>query len=204
MKAALDIWNQSDPAPNTAVETYLRSRGITLPIPACLRFHPSLKHTPSGTVGPAMVALITGPDGAPLGIHRTYLARDGIGKADITPQKMTLGPCRGGAVRLGEIQPGKSLAIAEGIETALSVAQASQIPAWAALSAEGVKNVALPPEVKAVIVAADNDINGTGLRAAREAADRFQREGRSARTTMPPDAGTDFNDLLQKESKSHV
>ena len=69
---------------------------------------------------------------------------------------------------------------------------------------EGVKNVALPPEVKSVIVAADNDINGTGLRAAREAADRFQREGRSARTTMPPEVGTDFNDLLQKESKSHV
>lgn len=201
MKAALDIWNQSDPAPNTAVETYLRSRGITLPIPASLRFHSALRHTPTCTEWPAMVALITGADGTPIAVHRTYLAHDGNGKADVTPQKMTLGPCRGGAVRLGDIMPGRDLAIAEGIETALSVMQACQVPAWAALSAEGVKNIFLPGEVKSAIVAADNDVNGTGQRAAREAADRFQREGRLARITMPPDIGTDFNDLLLASKK---
>jgi hypothetical protein len=48
-----------------------------------------------------MVALVTrGADGTPLAIHRTFLARDGGGKAPVDPQKMMLGPCRGGAVRL--------------------------------------------------------------------------------------------------------
>jgi len=48
-----------------------------------------------------MVALVTrGTDDAPLAIHRTFLARNGAGKAPVEPQKMMLGPCRGGAVRL--------------------------------------------------------------------------------------------------------
>jgi putative DNA primase/helicase len=49
-----------------------------------------------------MVALVThGSDNTPLAIHRTFLARDGAGKAPIDPQKMMFGPCRGGAVPLG-------------------------------------------------------------------------------------------------------
>ena len=64
-----------------------------------------LRH-PSGARWPAMVALVThGDTGLPLAIHRTFLARDGFGKAPVDPQKMMLGPCRGGAVRLGE--PGR-------------------------------------------------------------------------------------------------
>ena len=48
-----------------------------------LRFHAGLKH-PSGGIWPAMVALVTsGADGTPLAIHRTFLARDGGGKAPV-------------------------------------------------------------------------------------------------------------------------
>jgi len=56
-RAALDIWRASGPATGTPVEAYLRSRGITLPPPAALRFHESLKH-PSGGIWPAMTALV--------------------------------------------------------------------------------------------------------------------------------------------------
>jgi len=50
-----------------------------------------------------MIALVTsGKDSTPVAIHRTFLARDGVGKAPVNPPKMMLGPCRGGAVRLGE------------------------------------------------------------------------------------------------------
>ena len=99
-EAALAIWGSAKRAQGTLVEVYLASRGIRLPAPDALRFHPGLKH-PSGGIWPAMVALVTrGSDGKPLAIHRTYLARDGIGKAPVAPQKMMLGPCRGGAVRL--------------------------------------------------------------------------------------------------------
>ena len=41
------------------------------------------------------VGLVTrGSDDTPLAIHRTFLARDGSGKAPVDPQKMMLGPCR--------------------------------------------------------------------------------------------------------------
>src|SRR5262249_25666976 len=101
-QAALAIWRASQPAEGTPVETYLRSRGLLLSPPPAIRFHAGLKH-PSGCVWPAMVALVTrGADGAPLALHRTFLARDGGSKAPEQPSKMMLGPCRGGAVRLGE------------------------------------------------------------------------------------------------------
>src|SRR5262249_3850557 len=90
--AALAIWQSAKPAQGTPVEVYLASRGIDLPPPASLRFHFGLKH-PSGGIWPAMVALVTsGTDGTPLAIHRTFLARDGGGKACVDPQKMMLGP----------------------------------------------------------------------------------------------------------------
>jgi putative DNA primase/helicase len=100
-QTALAIWQSAKPAQGTPVETYFASRGIFLPIPDALRFHAGLKH-PSGGMWLAMVALVTnGADGTPLAIHRTFLARDGNGKAAIEPAKMMLGPCRGGVVRLG-------------------------------------------------------------------------------------------------------
>ena len=111
-EAALAIWQSAKPASETLVETYLASRGIKLPPPDTLRFHPGLQH-PSGGIWPAMVALVTnGVNGISLAIHRTFLAHNGAGKAPIEPQKMMLGPCRGGAVRLAE--PGDVLMMGEG------------------------------------------------------------------------------------------
>jgi hypothetical protein len=91
---ALKIWHQSILAAGTLVETYLRSRGITLPPPPTLRFHPRLYHRPSGSAWPAMVALVTrGSDRTPVAIQRTFLARDGSGKAPIDQNKMALVWC---------------------------------------------------------------------------------------------------------------
>ena len=190
-EAALAIWQSATPAQGTPVETYLASRGIDLPPPDALRFHAGLKH-PSGGVWPAMVALVTnGADGTPLAIHRTFLARDGGGKAPVDPQKMMLGPCRGGAVRLAE--PGDVLMVGEGIETCLAAMQATGHPAWAALSTSGLRSLDLPSDVRDVIVLADGD--DAGEAAARDCAWRWKREGRRVRIARPPQ-GMDFNDML--------
>jgi hypothetical protein len=99
-EAALTIWKSTLSADRTLVESYLAARGLHPPLPPSIRYHPRLKHA-SGETWPAMVALVTrGIDDTPLAIHRTFLARDGRGKAPVNPQKMMLGPCRGGAVRL--------------------------------------------------------------------------------------------------------
>ena len=190
-KATLGIWRGSRPATGTPVEAYLRSRGLNLPCPSTLRFHASLKH-PSGGVWPAMIALVTrGSDGEPLAIHRTFLARDGSGKAPVEPAKMMLGRCRGGAVRLGS--PSDVLMVGEGIETCLAAMLASGHPAWAALSTSGLRGLDLPKDVRDVIVLADGDEAGEA--AARDCALRWKREGRQVRIARPPQ-GMDFNDML--------
>ena len=127
----------------------------------------------------------------PLAIHRTYLARDGAGKAPVDPAKMMLGPCRGGAVRLA--QPDALLMVGEGIETCLSAMQATGNPAWAALSTSGLRALDLPGGVRDVIVLADGDKPGEA--AAQDCARRWEREGRRVRIARPP-TGMDFNDLL--------
>jgi putative DNA primase/helicase len=192
---ALSIWHSAIPAERTAVTTYLTSRGLLLSPPDALRFHPGLKHL-SGVYLPAMVALVTnGRDGTPVAIHRTFLALDGGGKAPVDPQKMMLGPCRGGAVRLAE--QGEVLMVGEGIETCLAAMQVSGHPAWAALSTSGLRALDLPKDVLDVIVLADGDAAGEA--AARNCALRWKREGRRVRIARPPQ-GMDFNDMLSGQA----
>jgi len=191
-EAALAIWRASSPFEGTPLEAYLQSRGLNIPMPPSIRFHVGLRH-PSGTVWPAMVALVTrGADHKPIGIHRTFLARDGCGKAPLKPTKMMLGPCRGGAVRLG--QHNGLVLVGEGIETCLAVQQATCQPTWAALSTSGLRNLDLPREAGNVIVLADGDDPGEA--AAQDCAWRWKREGRRVRIARPP-RGMDFNDLLR-------
>lgn len=190
-EVALMISREAAPATSTPVETYLHSRGINITLPHTVRFHAGLRH-PSGDIWPAMVALVTGGmDNKALGIHRTFLSSDGTGKAPVAPQKMMLGPCRGGAVRLARCRD--VLMVGEGIETCLAAMQATERPAWAALSTSGLRTLDLPDDVRDVIVLADGDEAGEA--AAREAALRWKHEGRRARIARPPQ-GLDFNDLL--------
>ena len=143
-----------------------------------------------------VAAVTTWPVREVVAVHRTFLKADGSGKAPVSQNKIMLGPCSGGAVRLA--LAGDELVLAEGIETALSVLQANGKPTWATLSTSGLKAVILPPEVKTVIIAADGD--EPGLKAAEEAASRFYREGRKVRIARPP-RGWDFNDVLQGRAR---
>jgi len=118
---------------------------------------------------------------------------------------MMLGPVSSGAVRLAPVVGKGLLGIAEGIETALAVMTARPgLPSWAALSAGNLEKLRLPPEVGNVILFADHDASGTGLEAARRAAERLNSEGRRVRIAMPPRAGDDFNDQLLNEGPDAV
>ena len=185
------MWQRSQAAEGTVVETYLRVRGYRGPIPATLRYVTG-KHPSDGEMHPVMVAAVLRV-GAPAqipGIHRTFLLADGSGKAAFEPNKMSLGNIRGGAVHLAA--PAPKMAVSEGIETGLSFMQATGIPTWAALSAGGLQALLLPPEVREVLIAADRDL--VGLNAAQIAAARWHHEKRVVRIVNPPE-GYDFNDL---------
>jgi hypothetical protein len=189
--AALKLWSTTSAAAGTTAERYLISRGITLPPPPALRFHRNLKH-PTGKFLPAMVALVTdGIDGSPQAIHRTYLAPGDTGKAAVSPQRAMLGPCRGGVVRLAE--PSEHLLVGEGIETCLAAMQLFQSPAWAALSASGLRALELPEAIREITIIADGDHAGGA--AAEICANRWRQESRHVRIAHAP-PGMDFNDVL--------
>jgi putative DNA primase/helicase len=191
------LWARAKEARRSPVETYLRSRGITIAPPLSLRWLASCKH-PSGVFLPAMVAKVVNIDGELVAVHRTYLLPDGSGKAAVPKdeQKASLGPMAGGAVRLGQLRPNEWLVIGEGIETTLAVMNATGLSGWAALSTSGIINLRLPPAAGRVLIAADNDANGVGEAAARRTADRWLAEGREVRLVLPPATDTDFNDML--------
>jgi len=193
---ALDLWGECHPPQDTLVATYWRSRGLAEPIPSPIRMHEMMGHRESGARRPAMVALVEHVEHGPVGVHLTYLAIDGSMQATVEPRKRSLGQICGCAVRLADADPARALVVAEGIETTASVMQATSLPGWAALSANGIRSLVLPPGVCNVLIAADNDASGAGERAARDAAKRWLGEGRRVRIATPPEPGTDFNDVL--------
>jgi hypothetical protein len=175
--------------------SYLNHRAITGKIPPTIRDHPGLKHSPTGQIFPTMVAAITGPDGKVIAIQRTFLRIDGQGKANVSTPKMTLGPMRDGAVRLGPAGP--VLGIAEGIETGLSAMQLFGVPVWCSLSAGRLDRLWLPSEAREIHLFADNGTRGH--EAAERAAQAYQAQGRRVVLRFPPERFGDFNDLLQAE-----
>jgi hypothetical protein len=135
-KNAFRMWQRSQPAEGTVVETYLRARGYRDPIPIGLRYVTGV-HPSDGAFHPVMVGTVIRTDQPAtfIGVHRTFLLPDGSGKAALEPAKMSLGPIGGGGVP--PAAPAAKIAVSEGIETGLSFMQATGIPTWAALSAGG-------------------------------------------------------------------
>ncbi|WP_428484908.1 DUF7146 domain-containing protein [Rhodopila sp.] len=201
----------------TPVAAYLAGRGIDLAEltrqPRSLRYHPALWNRESHRHWPAMLAGITDAAGDMVAVHRTWLALAEDGrwrKAPLQDPKMSLGRLAGGAVRLWRGASGKPLAraphdetvaIGEGIETALSVVMACpELRVLYAVSLANMANVVLPPAVHTVILLKDEDgANVATTRAFARAIDAFQTQGRSVRVARPP-VGKDFNDALLAEA----
>ena len=114
-------------------------------------------------------------------------------------QRECRGVIHGGAIRLAEHDPDAELIVAEGVESTFSAMQLFGRAGWAAVYAGGLKTIELPPDVRRIIIAADNDASGAGQRNALAAYDRWTAEGRSVRIKTPPDVGDDFNDVLSSQ-----
>ena len=199
------ILSRCQPLAGTLAEQYLRRRGLEPPVCPDLLFHPDLAHWPTSTGYPAMVAIVRDGAGNPTGIHRTFLAPDGSGKAPVEKAKMMLGTVAGGAVRLMPLGDSTSLGLGEGIETVLAVLPACPgLPLWSALSAGNLEQVVVPEQVTTVILFVDNDLSGTGLEAALRAAAIHHAAGRRVWIVMPPNPGDDFDDLLMREGPCAV
>jgi Toprim domain len=209
---ALDAWRNANPAAGSLVERYLQGRGITLQPPATIRFLPQQRNWSDGRTYPAMISLVRRvPDdddhaalehGVSLidsGAHFTFLQGEPDGpvvKAATDASKLSLGQLRHGGVWLAPIETiSEQLAVAEGIETALSVMQITKLPTVAALSAAGMRSLRWPPQVRRLWIAADND--QAGLKAAEVLLERALRAGLQAHIKIPAGGKNDFNDLLR-------
>ena len=188
---AQQTWEKAAPIHGTLGEAYLTLRGITAALPDTLRYLEDCWHI-SGYRYPAMIAYVTG-SGSPA-IHRTFLQECPIGKAKLTPNKAMLGQTSGGAVRLA--YGPDYLVIAEGIETALSLASGmldGNASVWAGLSASGMKAVRLPDRPGRLVIAADGD--PVGREAAQVLGERATVSGWKVDILCAPD-GHDYNDQL--------
>jgi putative DNA primase/helicase len=182
----------------TPADAYLQSRAIRPPFPRSLRFHRGLvtRNTDGQWItSPALVAAVArSGTGKVTGLLRTFITNDGRKRSDVDAPKKMLGAIRGAAVWPDEV--GTVLAIAEGIETAISVQKLSTYPTAAALAAGFLREVVVPDRIVELVIAADNDPNGIGLKAARAAMFALWRPWRTVRIVFPRDL-KDFNDVLK-------
>jgi hypothetical protein len=162
--AARRLFAASHPVISTLAETYLRGRGIScsLDLPA-LRFHPACYQRASDdasrTSWPALITAVTDLGGTITGVHRTWLAPDGRGKAPIEDPRRALGDILGSAVRFGVASD--VLAAGEGIETMLALRSVlPTMPMVAALSANHLALILWPDQLRRLYIAVDNDPAG--------------------------------------------
>jgi putative DNA primase/helicase len=201
------LWGQGELiTANTAAGRYLTARGLKAEGHQSLRAITRLPHAPSKRIFPGMLARFVDAEGAGKQIQRVYLTETGS-RADVTPNRMFVQGHtmpKGGAIRLGEAA--EVMGVAEGFETALAAAQIFNMPVWATTSAELLKAWMPPTVAKRILVFGDTDDSHTGQAAAHELARRLYLEAqrddlkREVDVRLPPDKGTDWNDVLRERS----
>ena len=190
-EAARRLFHAGRPVPGTPAEAYLRARGITawLDWPA-LRYHPSVYYRADEDaeleLWPALLAAVTALDGTIRGVQRTWLDRNRPAKAPLADPRRALGHLLGNGVRFGNASD--ILAAGEGVETVLALKSVLPLlPVVAGLSANHLAALDLPPAVRRLYIARDND--AAGLHAAERLRERAS--GLDVRELVPVHA--DFN-----------
>jgi putative DNA primase/helicase len=191
-KRLFGFWHHCEPAKGTPAAAYLKRRGLDWLIPhEDVRFRPECSH-PTGARLPAMIWQVRNAAGSVTCLHRTFLTWEGQ-RADADPPKATWGSFSGAAIRLHPAC--HEMLVGEGVETTASAATILGIPGWAGIACGNLRSrMALPDTVRSVTIAVDHD--PPGVRAAKGAAARWRREGRTVHLALPDSAGRDFNDIL--------
>ncbi len=194
-------WVESSPLSlEDPVCTYLRNRGIDLRqhnLPTTVRYHARLPYQHEDghfSYHSGMLARVDDPDGRMVTLHRTYLTHEGR-KADVPTVKKIMrvpisGGTHGGAIRLYPV--GETLAVSEGIESALAVYRRTGLPAWSTYCAGAMEVLIVPSQVAMVEIWADHDVRG--LKAAKTLQRRLIAEGRRVKVVVPQTSGSDWAD----------
>ena len=163
-ESARRLYAMSRPITGTLAHAYLHRRGITtVAHDDPLRFHPRCyyrpdEHSPTETWS-ALIAPVSDLKGSITGAHRTWLDPSGHDKAPIASPRRAMGHLLGHGVRFG--MACDVMAAGEGIETMLSLRMIlPTLPMVAALSANHLASLLLPPTLRRLYVARDADPAG--------------------------------------------
>jgi putative DNA primase/helicase len=191
------LWNAGKPlCGETAAFRYLHSRTALNAFSGDLRASQSMTYYgQSRSTHPGLLAKVRDRDGKPVNIHRTFLTLGGA-KAPVEDPKRLMegGLPAGSAIRLFPVA--ETMGIAEGLETALSAFVLHDVPTWAAVNDSRLQAWVPPAGCKRVIIFADHDRSFAGQAAAYTLAKRLTVEKFAVEIRLPPDAGTDWNDVL--------
>jgi putative DNA primase/helicase len=179
------FFRSSTAAQGTLVETYLRGRGIALSLlPTTVRcltplkpeHHPAML-VPYGLPQESEPGVLDISEDAITAIQLTLLKSDGSGKADIKPNKITIGSPAGMPMVLAPMNDLMGLAITEGCEDAITAHCATGLGAWAAGGWPSMPKLAgaMPDYIEAVTIYADADEGGQ--RGARNLAEALVARG---------------------------
>lgn len=201
-EAARRLFAMSKPVRGTTADTYLSNRGITdLRECTSVRFHPRCYYRgdeadPADRIRdawPALIAAVTALDGTITGAHRTWLDPATGDKAPVSTPRRAMGLLLGNGVRFGRASD--ALTVGEGLETMLSLRQVMPtMPVVAALSANHLAALELPPALRRLYLARDDD--PAGRWAVETLAERARSVGIEALTLGP--ALADFNEDLRR------
>jgi len=195
------LFQEAKPMSNTLGEKYLAMhRYLQAPYPPSVRFHPSLRHTETKTHYPAVLFAATDKDNQLQAVQAVFLDPATGNKAMIDNAKKSYGPLRGASV---DLQQSKSdiLAIAEGPETALSIAKAfPHINVKATLGLSNMQHIDLPQSCKQLLLCADNDGANTSTdKQYKKILQSLASLEKAVHFVQPIHHKEDFNDVLKRQ-----
>lgn len=197
-ESARRLYAMSRPITGTLAQAYLHSRGVTtVAHDDPLRFHPRCYYRPDEDspteTWPALIAAVTDLGGTVTGAHRTWIGPSGRDKAPIASPRRAMGHLLGHGVRFG--MAADVMAAGEGIETMLSLRMIlPTLPMVAALSANHLAALLLPPTLRRLYVALDADPAGDAAMASL--CNRANVAGIQSFVLLP--CFDDFNDDLRR------
>jgi hypothetical protein len=184
------LWGRRQPIDGSIAEQYLReARGYAGPLPRTIGFLPESGDRPACMISAVGMPIeiepgVVGVDQV-AAVHLTKLTTNGMAKAGTDVDKIMLGSPRGMPIAVATVNDGLGLIIAEGIEDALSAAEATGLGAWAAGSAPFLPYLAdcVPAYVECVTCIVDDD--KAGRRKSTELAERLEDRGFEVRLFYP-------------------
>jgi conjugative relaxase-like TrwC/TraI family protein len=213
---AQEVYRKTISIQGTPAEKYLQNRGLD-ELPNDFRYTPNAIHPDTKKPTHALIVPIKNKQNNITGVVRIFLNKDGtkvnktiMGEGNQPFQAVTkanLGVMKNAAVKIQTNPISDTVWVAEGVETALSIAKTKpNETVLASLSASQLKGVPVDSDIKKIIICADNDgHNPNSRKALITAVSHYLDNGKRVFITMPsgPEKA-DFNDLLMAGGEQKV